>query len=82
MLPRRKLERAKEKMLVMHPLPRVDEIAVDVDDGAKPSFAGKFFSAPAAPPGRFSLLQRRVTESAALHAPGLLYQGGQLYAGK
>ena len=31
-LTRRKLERAKEKMLVMHPLPRVDEIAVDVDD--------------------------------------------------
>ena len=31
-LTRRKLERAREKMLVMHPLPRVDEIAVDVDD--------------------------------------------------
>ena len=31
-LTRRKLERAKERMLVMHPLPRVDEIAVDVDD--------------------------------------------------
>ena len=31
-LTRRKLDRAKEKMLVMHPLPRVDEIAVDVDD--------------------------------------------------
>ena len=31
-LTRRKLERAKENMLVMHPLPRVDEIAVDVDD--------------------------------------------------
>jgi aspartate carbamoyltransferase catalytic subunit len=31
-LTRRKLERAKKKMLVMHPLPRVDEIAVDVDD--------------------------------------------------
>ena len=31
-LTRRKLERAKEHMLVMHPLPRVDEIAVDVDD--------------------------------------------------
>ena len=31
-LTRRKLERAKEDMLVMHPLPRVDEIAVDVDD--------------------------------------------------
>ena len=26
------LERAKKDMLVMHPLPRVDEIAVDVDD--------------------------------------------------
>ena len=31
-LTRRKLERAKKDMLVMHPLPRVDEIAVDVDD--------------------------------------------------
>ena len=31
-LTRRKLDRAKEKMLVMHPLPRVDEIAIDVDD--------------------------------------------------
>ena len=30
-LTRRKLERAKEHMLVMHPLPRVDEIATDVD---------------------------------------------------
>ena len=31
-LTRRKLDRAKPDMLVMHPLPRVDEIAVDVDD--------------------------------------------------
>ena len=31
-LTRRKLERAKKNLLVMHPLPRVDEIAVDVDD--------------------------------------------------
>ncbi len=31
-LTRRKLQRAKENMLVMHPLPRVDEITVDVDD--------------------------------------------------
>lgn len=31
-LTRRKLERAKKHMLVMHPLPRVDEIDVDVDD--------------------------------------------------
>jgi aspartate carbamoyltransferase catalytic subunit len=31
-LNRRKLERAKQNMLVMHPLPRVDEIAIDVDD--------------------------------------------------
>ena len=31
-LTRRKLERAKENMLVMHPLPRVDEISIDVDD--------------------------------------------------
>ena len=31
-LTRRKLERGKETLLVMHPLPRVDEIAQDVDD--------------------------------------------------
>ena len=31
-LTRRKLDRAKKNMLVMHPLPRVDEITVDVDD--------------------------------------------------
>ena len=37
-LTRRKLERAKEKMLVMHPLPRVDEIAVDVDDDPRAAY--------------------------------------------
>lgn len=31
-LTRHKLERAKKDLLVMHPLPRVDEIAQDVDD--------------------------------------------------
>ena len=31
-LTRRKLQRAQEDMLVLHPLPRVDEITVDVDD--------------------------------------------------
>ncbi|MBQ3404644.1 MAG: aspartate carbamoyltransferase [Oscillospiraceae bacterium] len=31
-LTRNKLERARKDMLVMHPLPRVDEIAVDVDE--------------------------------------------------
>ena len=31
-LTRSKLSRAKEDLLVMHPLPRVDEITVDVDD--------------------------------------------------
>ena len=31
-LTRRKLDRAKKDLLVMHPLPRVDEIAIDVDD--------------------------------------------------
>ena len=37
-LTRRKLERAKEKMLVMHPLPRVDEITVDVDDDPRAAY--------------------------------------------
>ncbi len=31
-LTRKKLERAKKTMMVLHPLPRVDEISVDVDD--------------------------------------------------
>jgi aspartate carbamoyltransferase catalytic subunit len=31
-LTRRKLDMAKKDLLVMHPLPRVDEIAVDVDN--------------------------------------------------
>lgn len=31
-LTKRKLERAKKDMMVLHPLPRVDEIALDVDD--------------------------------------------------
>ena len=31
-LTRRKLERARRDLLVMHPLPRVDEISIDVDD--------------------------------------------------
>ncbi len=37
-LTRRKLERAKKDMLVMHPLPRVDEIAVDVDDDPRAAY--------------------------------------------
>ena len=37
-LNRRKLERAKKDMLVMHPLPRVDEIAVDVDDDPRAAY--------------------------------------------
>lgn len=31
-LTRRKLDRAKPELMVLHPLPRVDEIALDVDD--------------------------------------------------
>lgn len=37
-LTRRKLDRAKERMLVMHPLPRVDEIAIDVDDDPRAAY--------------------------------------------
>ena len=37
-LTRRKLERAKPDMLVMHPLPRVDEITVDVDDDPRAAY--------------------------------------------
>ena len=37
-LNRRKLERAKEKMIVLHPLPRVDEIAIDVDDDPRAAY--------------------------------------------
>ena len=37
-LTRRKLERARKNMLVMHPLPRVDEIALDVDDDPRAAY--------------------------------------------
>ena len=37
-LTRSKLTRAKENLLVMHPLPRVDEIAVDVDDDPRAAY--------------------------------------------
>ena len=37
-LTRRKLERAKPSMLVMHPLPRVDEISIDVDDDPRAAY--------------------------------------------
>jgi len=37
-LTRRKLDRAKELMLVLHPLPRVDEITVDVDDDPRAAY--------------------------------------------
>lgn len=37
-LTRAKLERAKKNLLVMHPLPRVDEIAIDVDDDPRAAY--------------------------------------------
>lgn len=37
-LTRRKLERAKKEMMVLHPLPRVDEIAIDVDDDPRAAY--------------------------------------------
>lgn len=37
-LNRRKLERARPKMMVLHPLPRVDEITVDVDDDPRAAY--------------------------------------------
>ena len=37
-LTRAKLKVAKEKMLVMHPLPRVDEIAYDVDEDPRAAY--------------------------------------------
>ena len=37
-LNRRKLHRAKPNMMVLHPLPRVDEIAVDVDDDPRAAY--------------------------------------------
>ncbi len=37
-LTRRKLERARDNMLVLHPLPRVDEISVDVDDDPRAKY--------------------------------------------
>jgi aspartate carbamoyltransferase catalytic subunit len=37
-LTRRKLDNAKPDMLVMHPLPRVDEITIDVDDDPRAAY--------------------------------------------
>ena len=37
-LNRRKLQRARPNMMVLHPLPRVDEIAVDVDDDPRAAY--------------------------------------------
>ena len=37
-LTRRKLDRARPDMLVMHPLPRVDEIDIDVDDDPRAAY--------------------------------------------
>ena len=37
-LNRRKLDRARKDLLVMHPLPRVDEIALDVDDDPRAAY--------------------------------------------
>ena len=37
-LNRRKLARAKSKLMVLHPLPRVDEIDVDVDDDPRAAY--------------------------------------------
>ena len=37
-LNRRKLSRAKKDMMVLHPLPRVDEITVDVDDDPRAQY--------------------------------------------
>ncbi|MEG1857790.1 MAG: aspartate carbamoyltransferase [Pseudoflavonifractor sp.] len=37
-LTRAKLQRAKKDLLVMHPLPRVDEIAIDVDDDPRAAY--------------------------------------------
>ncbi len=37
-LTRAKLDRAKKNLLVMHPLPRVDEIAIDVDDDPRAAY--------------------------------------------
>ncbi|MEG0764825.1 MAG: aspartate carbamoyltransferase, partial [Pseudoflavonifractor sp.] len=37
-LTRAKLERAKREMLVLHPLPRVDEISIDVDDDPRAAY--------------------------------------------
>ena len=37
-LTRRKMDRAKKEMMVLHPLPRVDEIAIDVDDDPRAAY--------------------------------------------
>ncbi len=37
-LTRRKMDRAKKEMMVLHPLPRVDEISIDVDDDPRAAY--------------------------------------------
>ena len=37
-LTREKMKPAKEKMIVLHPLPRVNEISVDVDDDPRAQY--------------------------------------------
>ena len=58
-LTRRKLERAKPDMLILHPLPRVDEITVDVDDAPR---AGYFQQARFGMFARMALLEHLATQ--------------------
>ena len=57
-LTRRKLDRAKPDMLILHPLPRVDEITVDVDDDPR----AVFFQARFGMFARMALLEHLATQ--------------------
>jgi aspartate carbamoyltransferase catalytic subunit len=65
-LTRKKLQRARENMLVLHPLPRVDEIDVDVDDDPRAKY---FEQARCGMYARMSLLMDLATQGHRPPAP-------------
>ena len=67
-LTRRKLERARKDMLVLHPLPRVDEIAVDVDDDPRAAY---FEQARLGMFARMALLEHLALQPRAEEMPGV-----------
>ena len=65
-LTRKKLELARKEMLVLHPLPRVDEITVDVDDDPRAVY---FEQARYGMFARMALLEHLATQPREDHVP-------------